>query len=317
MVLRAPILAAVLAVAIAAPAAPAHADQPLADNPLVLADNPVDPFRPADKPVVLSEARRAESKDPFRPVLDWASIVGRYSGVTAQAGAWLAQIPELATTFATRLQVQVRDLAAGSQSMLARLVLLVPMAPDLRPLLASPVPGVESSGFGWRRDPIHRGNKFHKGTDFRADRGTPVYAAGAGLVAFTGRQRGYGNVIYVDHGGGLVTRYAHLARIEVHAGAAIDAGGRIGQVGSTGRTTGPHLHFEVRIEGRAVDPTLAVHVAELQRTDLFAAQVAGLGLAPEAQARRVDRHDPVRPRTADTGKRPERRGAPARDRTLW
>lgn len=191
----------------------------------------------------------------------------------------------------------------------------LPPSPDLTPLMASPVPGVESSGFGWRRDPINRRSKFHKGTDFRADRGTPVYAAGRGVVAFTGRQHGYGKTIYVDHGGGLVTRYAHLHRIEVERGMPVDAGGLIGQVGSTGRTTGPHLHFEVRIEGRAVDPTLAMKVAELQRTDPDAARRAAAGLAPEAQLEKVDRHDPVRPRVA--GGRPERRNAPVRNRTLW
>lgn len=189
-----------------------------------------------------------------------------------------------------------------------------PEMPDLTSLMASPVPGVESSGFGWRRDPINRRGKFHKGTDFRADRGTPVYAAGAGVVGFTGRQHGYGKVIYIDHGGGVVTRYAHLHKIEVEPGTLIAAGARIGQVGSTGRTTGPHLHFEVRLQGRAVDPSLAMHVAALQRTDPAAARIAALGLAPEAQAERVDRHDPVRPRS---DRRPERRGAPGRDRALW
>jgi murein DD-endopeptidase MepM/ murein hydrolase activator NlpD len=108
-----------------------------------------------------------------------------------------------------------------------------------------------------------------------------------------------------------------LNRIETQVGAPILAGSRIGQVGSTGRTTGPHLHFEGRIEGRAVDPTLAMHVAELQRTDPLAATVALNELDPEAQNRKVDRHDPARPRTVDASKRPERRGAPTRDKTLW
>jgi murein DD-endopeptidase MepM/ murein hydrolase activator NlpD len=187
-----------------------------------------------------------------------------------------------------------------------------PIAPeaemlDLTPLAASPVPGVESSGFGWRRDPINRRGKFHKGTDFRADRGTPVYAAGAGVVAFTGRQHGYGRVIYIDHGGGVVTRYAHLHKIEVEPGTQVVAGRRIGQVGSTGRTTGPHLHFEVRLLGRAVDPSLAMQVAQLQRTDPAAARVAAKALDAEIQAERVDRHDPVRPR----------RRTPVRERALW
>jgi murein DD-endopeptidase MepM/ murein hydrolase activator NlpD len=247
----------------------------------------------------------------------WGAIASYSRGVSSQASLWVAQLPELALTAGARLQMHIRDLALESQIMIAQLVPFAPIVPDLTPLVASPVPGVESSGFGWRRDPVNRRAKFHKGTDFRADRGTPVYAAGPGLVAFTGRQRGYGKVIYIDHGGGLVTRYAHLNRIEIAEGAPILAGARIGQVGSTGRTTGPHLHFEVRLEGRAVDPTLAMRVAELQRTDPAAARFAALELDPDAQGRKVDRHDPVRPRTADAGKRPERRGAPSRSRALW
>lgn len=238
---------------------------------------------------------------------------------------WLDETPAQVGTLGVELQLRARDLTARAHALAAS---LLPFAPvhDLSPLVASPVPGVESSGFGWRRDPFNRRSKFHKGTDFRADRGTPVYAAGAGVVAFAGRQRGYGNVIYVEHGGGLVTRYAHLARIEVEPGALLVAGHRVGQVGSTGRATGPHLHFEVRLDGRAVDPTVAMHVGALQRTDPVAGQLAALALAPEAQERAVDRHDPARPgspragrrRTAAAGDaRPERASAPARERALW
>ncbi|MBZ0235411.1 MAG: M23 family metallopeptidase [Deltaproteobacteria bacterium] len=222
----------------------------------------------------------------------------------------------MAISAGARLQLHLRDVALETQWMVAQLVPFAPILPDLTPLLASPVPGVESSGFGWRRDPMNKRARFHRGTDFRADRGTPVYAAGPGMVAFTGRQRGYGKVIYIDHGGGLVTRYAHLNRIEIEAGTPILAGLRIGQVGSTGRTTGPHLHFEVRIEGRAVDPSLAMKVAELQRTDPVAARLVALELDPERQHQKVDRHDPARPRAME-GKRPERRGAPTRTRALW
>lgn len=247
----------------------------------------------------------------------WDQLVQDWSAITLRAAGWLQQAPAVADSFGIWLQLELRDAAAESRLMLAQLLPFVPEPPDLTPLAASPVPGVESSGFGWRRDPIHRRGKFHRGTDFRADRGTPVFAAGAGVVAFTGRQNGYGNVIYVDHGGGVVTRYAHLHRIEVRAGAAIDAGVRIGQVGATGRATGPHLHFEVRLDGRAVDPSLAMQVASLQRTDPLQARIAALALAPAAQNAAVDRHDPVRPRTASADRRPERRHAPRRDRALW
>jgi murein DD-endopeptidase MepM/ murein hydrolase activator NlpD len=269
-----------------------------------------------------SGTARAQTRthEPFVVPADWTGLVERGRLATAEMMSWISEAPELALTAGARLQLGLRDLAADSQALLAQLFPYAPTMPDLTPLIASPVPGVESSGFGWRRDPMNHRSKFHKGTDFRADRGTPVYAAGAGLVAFTGRQNGYGNVIYVDHGGGLVTRYAHLSRIETKAGAPILAGVQIGRVGATGRATGPHLHFEVRLDGRAVDPAMAMHVAELQRNDPDAARVAALELGADVRALRVDRHDPVRPlRTshADGDKRPERRGAPARDRTLW
>jgi murein DD-endopeptidase MepM/ murein hydrolase activator NlpD len=241
----------------------------------------------------------------------WESIAAYGRTTSVEVFSWFQHAPDLALTAGARLQMHLRDIALESQVLLAQLVPFAPFVPDLTPLVASPVPGVESSGFGWRRDPMRRSAKFHKGTDFAADRGTPVYAAGAGLVAFTGRQHGYGNVIYIDHGGGVVTRYAHLSKIDTHAGAPILAGIQIGRVGATGRATGPHLHFEVRIGGMAVDPSVAMHVGELQRTDPSAALAAALELAPEAQEMKVDRHDPVKPR------RPERRGAPKRERALW
>jgi len=249
-----------------------------------------------------------------------------------QAWTWSAELPEASrwfsrvlptvdelfdpTGWSTRCLVGLRDAAAGSLDYSRELLAMVPApaVPDLTILSASPVPGVESSGFGWRRDPINRRrDKLHKGADFSADRGTPVYAAGAGVVAFTGRQSGYGKVIYIDHGGGVVTRYAHLSRIEIAVGAAVPAASLIGRVGATGRATGPHLHFEVRLEGRAVDPELAMRVAALQRTDPATARWTAWLLSPTAQAERTDRHDPPR-RLSNKQRRPERRHAPARDR---
>ena len=152
--------------------------------------------------------------------------------------------------------------------------------PDLTALTSFPVPDHTSSGFGWRDDPIRHRRQFHAGTDIRAPRGTRVYVAGDGHVIFAGRQHGYGKVVYVDHGGGVVTRYAHLSRIEVHRGDDVAAATEIGRVGSTGRATGPHLHFEVRIDGRPVNPVLAMQVAGLERTDPDLAALLGVALAP-------------------------------------
>lgn len=184
---------------------------------------------------------------------------------------------------------------------------------DLTRLAASPVPGVESSGFGWRADPINNRRKFHKGTDFRAPRGTAVYAAGAGVVTFAGRMGGYGNVVFIDHGNGVITRYGHMRRIGTKRDAQVVAGAQIGEVGSTGRATGPHLHFEVRLDGRAVNPSVAMSLAALQRTDPVAARAAASSLAPEVQAVSADPHS----RHANKGKRPERAGRPQRTKALW
>ena len=111
-----------------------------------------------------------------------------------------------------------------------------------------------SSGFGYRRDPFNGSGAMHAGLDFRGPTGSPILAAAKGTVTFVGRKGGYGNTVEITHGNGMVTRYAHMARFDVKQGARVDAGQRIGGIGSTGRSTGPHLHFEVRVNGRAVNP---------------------------------------------------------------
>lgn len=118
-----------------------------------------------------------------------------------------------------------------------------------------PVEGSLEGGFGGRRNPFGgRGYEFHEGQDIDAQHGDPVIAAGSGRVTVAGRQRGYGNVIYIDHGAGLSTRYGHLSQINVTVGQTVTRGQKIGLVGSTGRSTGPHLHYEVRINNQPVDP---------------------------------------------------------------
>lgn len=118
-----------------------------------------------------------------------------------------------------------------------------------------PVEGSLEGGFGGRRNPFGgRGWEYHEGQDIDADHGAPVMAAGSGRVTTAGRQRGYGNVVYIDHGAGLSTRYGHLSQINVAVGQMVTRGQKIGLVGSTGRSTGPHLHYEVRINHQPVDP---------------------------------------------------------------
>ena len=111
-----------------------------------------------------------------------------------------------------------------------------------------------SSGFGVRRDPFTRRPAMHAGIDFRTPRGTPIRAAGAGRVVMAGRSGGYGNLVEIDHGNGITTRYAHLSSIAVQYGQVVNAGDHIGRAGSTGRSTGPHLHYETRIDDEPVDP---------------------------------------------------------------
>jgi murein DD-endopeptidase MepM/ murein hydrolase activator NlpD len=111
-----------------------------------------------------------------------------------------------------------------------------------------------SSGFGYRRDPFNGGGAMHAGQDFTGEHGSPIMAAARGRVSFAGRQGGYGNTIEIDHGHGIMTRYAHLSGLNVRVGQAISAGQQVGRMGSTGRSTGTHLHFEVRVNGTAVNP---------------------------------------------------------------
>ncbi|RGP41849.1 Lysostaphin [Altererythrobacter insulae] len=119
-----------------------------------------------------------------------------------------------------------------------------------------------SSGFGYRRDPFTRRGALHKGLDFKGPRGSPIYAAADGRVSFVGRKAGYGNVVEVRHGNGVMTRYAHLSGFTSKVGDEVSAGDQIAKLGNTGRSTGPHLHFEVRINDRAVNPRPFLETAQ-------------------------------------------------------
>ena len=111
-----------------------------------------------------------------------------------------------------------------------------------------------SSGFGVRFDPFNGRPAFHSGLDFTGGIGVPIYSTAPGVVSFTGVRSGYGNTIEIDHGAGFKTRYAHLSGISVRTGERVAVGSRIGAMGSTGRSTGPHLHYEVWVNGRAQNP---------------------------------------------------------------
>lgn len=118
-----------------------------------------------------------------------------------------------------------------------------------------PVAGAMRGGYGVRRNPFGgSSSEFHKGQDISAPMGTPVIGTADGVVVIAGWQRGYGRVVYLDHGNGLSTRYGHLSRIDVVEGQTVKRGELLGLVGSTGRSTGPHLHYEVRMNGQAMNP---------------------------------------------------------------
>lgn len=111
-----------------------------------------------------------------------------------------------------------------------------------------------SSGYGYRRDPVYGTTKFHAGLDFAAKSGTPVFATGDGQVEVADRRSGYGNCIDISHGYNYITRYAHLSEILVAPGQQVRRGDLIGRVGSTGKSTGPHLHYEVRFKDEPQNP---------------------------------------------------------------
>lgn len=278
------------------------------------------PAGPAIAPVAPPPAPQVALAASTAPVASTAP-----TGEGGQALDALARIADvLDFSFADRAALQLvrwhHDLRDRLHRIEEGLVALVQRSrrvlPDVTVLTFEPVAHTESSGFGWRDDPIRHTRGFHSGTDFRGQPGTPVVAAGDGVVAYCGRLGGYGNVVDIDHGGGVVTRYAHLRKIETHKTATVRAGETIGQVGSTGRTTGPHLHFEVRIDGAPVSPIAAMAIASLQREFPIAGHLASLSLAPELQANAESDVDPPKQR-ANSTHRPERSGRAKRPQVLW
>ena len=121
-----------------------------------------------------------------------------------------------------------------------------------------------TSSFGHRISPTKGTADFHTGQDFAAQEGTPVVSASGGEVAFVGWNGGYGNLVRVHHSGGVESWYAHLSEIDVQVGDRLQPGQRLGAVGSTGNSTGPHLHLEIRVNDQAVDPELWLSSEGLQ-----------------------------------------------------
>jgi murein DD-endopeptidase MepM/ murein hydrolase activator NlpD len=157
----------------------------------------------------------------------------------------LAAVLDVEPDFAARVQHAAGDISDAS--------VLDQAAKDL-PFARPTNDPEESSSYGVRIDPFTRRPAFHSGLDFPGGRMSPVAATGPGVVSFVGVRSGYGQTVEIDHGGGLKTRYGHLAVIAVHVGEHVAVGQRVGSMGSTGRSTGTHLHYEVWLNGRPMNP---------------------------------------------------------------
>jgi murein DD-endopeptidase MepM/ murein hydrolase activator NlpD len=149
---------------------------------------------------------------------------------------------------------ELASLQAASDGIAARLRALGSGPGSPGPCQARPVPGPIVSPFGQRFHPVLHVSRMHSGADMVAGQGEPIHACRAGTVVIAGGQGGYGNAVVIDHGGGMATLYGHQSRIASSVGERVAAGDVLGYVGSTGMSTGPHLHFEVRLSGNPVDP---------------------------------------------------------------
>jgi murein DD-endopeptidase MepM/ murein hydrolase activator NlpD len=196
-------------------------------------------------------ARAKMRVDKIRDVLDGLGVdsdrlLAHPPQVPSEGGPFIPlQLAANATPFESVAYEVQKDLAAADG--LNRALTSVP--------LRRPFPHAEiTSGFGARVDPFLGSNALHAGIDFREEMGAPVRATASGRIAEAGWVGGYGNMVEVDHGNGLATRYGHLSQILVTPGEVVTIGQILGRVGSTGRSTGPHLHYETRINGTPVDP---------------------------------------------------------------
>jgi murein DD-endopeptidase MepM/ murein hydrolase activator NlpD len=142
------------------------------------------------------------------------------------------------------------DYLSDIEAKLLQQGVLKDMLPNSSPINAA----FNSSSYGWRIDPFNGNKAFHEGLDFSATEGTPIYAAAGGIVTTAERTPDYGNIVKVDHGSGLETRYAHASKLMVKVGDRVEKGQIVALVGSTGRSTGAHLHYEIRLNGNALDP---------------------------------------------------------------
>jgi len=177
-------------------------------------------------------------------------------GPESEGGGRSAQLPELASMLD---DMEQRIGLRGAQlSALENVILGRQLSAEIRPTGRPVAQGYISSSYGERMDPFDGEEAFHKGVDFAADAGADVLAVATGIVTWAGPRSGYGVLVEVSHGNGYVTRYAHNSRVLVKVGDTVERGQAIAAVGSTGRSTGPHVHFEVLRNGAQIDPAAFV-----------------------------------------------------------
>ena len=174
---------------------------------------------------------------------------GPYMPVAQQSGLSLDNMNQQLATLSTLLGDRSDKLVA-----LETLLMQNTLSKRLLPSVAPITEGWYSSNFGWRIDPFTGKNAMHEGVDYMVQAGTPVYASAGGVVVYADYHPQYGNMVEIDHGNDIVTRYAHASRLLTKVGVVVRRGQMIARVGSTGRSTGNHLHFEVRYKGLAQNP---------------------------------------------------------------
>jgi len=210
--------------------------------------------------VLRAEASVEEEIDTHARALDELARVRvvldeKRSALAAQAANQVARLAAIEHDI-EEFESEISALAREESSIRSAIIAATTPSPSTNAPgeLARPVPGRVSSGFGKRVHPISKTVKMHNGVDMNASHGDRIIAAEDGVVILSGVKGGYGNTVMIDHGGGMVTLYAHQSKIGVPVGQAVTRGQTIGWIGSTGQSTGPHLHFEVRINGRPVNP---------------------------------------------------------------
>jgi murein DD-endopeptidase MepM/ murein hydrolase activator NlpD len=198
---------------------------------------------------VLAETAR-DGADRIQAALTVAGAAALGNAETSEGGPFIAaDSAEAISSFSA--QVQELDTELGRLKQAKNQARRYP--------LANPAPGADiTSTFGTRADPLLGTAAFHSGMDFRGAIGDPIRATAAGKVISAGRNGGYGNMVEIEHANGLTTRYAHMSRIDVAEGDVVASGDLVGAVGSTGRSTGPHLHYEVRRNGDAINPAMFI-----------------------------------------------------------